>query len=365
MSRSQLILTLVTLVPSFATAQLRGFVHDPTGNPIVGATIALWQGPTEIASTNSGTRGSFAFSSQLLNRADGIAVRAIGFRPQARAWNIADSVLQVILQPFATPLPDVVVPGLTIQCPRSDDHTARRLWAAVRKKYDLAPQTVGVLVRMSWRRETAYASELGKIDEKRLAQSPGEAGLFGTTRHRGFRILLDVGYAVSRRDPTGELPSVSEGSYFEWWYPSFHRWQPDHFLEVPFGQLQVFSLTETDGIQSIRFCSRDHRRPYVAGVLLLGSDSTVTEAAWQFITPRPNERAGGHAWYLPPGKGLRYLLPSTAVFWRQGGGQKDLYFHDSAIYHEWHFGSGPEIPNPPFRSPAVPPGSHPAQGRLM
>jgi hypothetical protein len=356
MSRACRILILIgTTVASHATAQLRGSVLDPVGHPIVGATIAVWQGAAEIARTNSGARGTFYFSREELKRADGIAVRAIGFRPQIRQWNPADSILTVTLQLFAAPLPDVVVPGLTIECPRTDNAVARDLWTALRAKYDLTPQNVGVLVRMSWTRETAYASELGSIDERRLSRSMGEAGLYGTNRLHGYRLLPDSGYAVSRRDPKGELPASLDGGYFEWWYPSFHRWHSDHFLEVAFGRLQVFSLAEASGgLPSLRFCSRDHRRPFVAGVLLLGPDTTVIEAAWQFHTPRPNERAGGHAWYLPLGavKGVpRYLLPTIAVFWRQRGGQKGLYFHDSAIYHEWHFGPGVEIPNLPRATP--------------
>lgn len=349
MSRSYLLLTcLAAVMPQAVSAQVRGSVSDPAGRPIIGSIVTLYLGPAEIARTSTGPRGGFAFPGQAFDDADGVAVRAVGFRPQARTWSPQDSVLHFTLEPFAAPLPEVVVPGLTIQCPTTDDPLARTLWSALRANYDLTPQGVGLLVQMSWITETAYANELGNIDESRLAKSPGGAGRHGSARQSGYRRLIDAGYAVSRRDARG-VPSPSpDGVYFEWTYPSFHRWHPDHFIEDSFGHLQVMSLVrQGTGMPYIRFCSRDRRRPYVAGLLLLTEDTTLAEAAWEFHTPRPDEHAGGRAWYLPPRgstEGPRYLLPSTAVFWRQRGGQKGLYFHDSAVYHDWHFGTEPEIP---------------------
>lgn len=348
-SRSYFLLTfLAAAMPHPVLAQLRGSVSDPAGQPIIGSVVSVYRGSAEIGRTSTGPRGAFAFSGQGFNNADALTVRAVGFRPQSRRWSPPDSVLHVTLEPFAAPLPEIVVPGLTIQCPTTDDPLARTLWSALRAKYDQTPQAVGLFVHMDWIAETAYANELGSIDESRLAESTGWAGRHGRARQGGYRRLVDAGYAVSLRDARGIPVPSTDRAYFEWWYPSFHRWQPDHFIEASFGQLQVLSLVrQGTSMPSIRFCSRDRRRPSVAGVLLLTEDTTLAEAAWEFHTPRPNEHAGGRAWYLPPSgstEGPRYLLPSMSVFWRQRGGQKGLYFHDSAVYHGWRFGSGPEIP---------------------
>jgi hypothetical protein len=156
---------------------------------------------------------------------------------------------------------------------------------------------------MSWIRETAPETELGSIDEARLSRSPGSAGLYGSTRESGYRFLGDSGYAQTRRDSHGVVRPDLNGAYFEWWYPSFQRWQPDHFVEAAFGRLQFLALSpQVGGLPAIRFCSRNHNLPYVAGALVLAPDTTIAESAWQFYTDKPRENAGGHAWYLPPGK---------------------------------------------------------------
>jgi hypothetical protein len=218
---------------------------------------------------------------------------------------------------------------------------------------------------MNWVRETAHAEELGSFDETRLARSPGQAGLHANTRSQGYAALRDGQYAVSRRDAQGTLPASADGAYFEWWYASFHRWQPDHFVEPDFGRRQVFALAHVNGsTPSIRFCSRVQGHPYVAGVLSLSADTSISEAAWRFHTPRANEGAGGHAWYLSPATkqvSQRYLLPTAAVFWRRRGGDNKLFFHDSAVYRGWYFGLSPDIPSLPEHtgsgSPPDPPRS--------
>jgi len=340
-------------------AQLQGVVLDPNGTPLVGASVTVWAASTERAHTLTGPRGTFTFSEAQLSAVDGISARAIGYRPLTLRWSRAESALRLTLEPFPAPLPELVASGLKIQCPAADDPEARVLWSRLRTKYDLVPQSVGLNVRMSWIRETTSEKELGSIDESRLSSSPGGAGLHGSTRELGYRFLNDSGYAQTRRDSHGAIRADLGGAYFEWWYPSFQRWQPDHFVEAIFGRLQFLAFgPQVGGLPTILFCSRNHRRPYVSGALLLASDSTIAESAWQFYTDKRRENAGGHAWYLPPGKdgaAPHYLLPAMSVFWRQRGGQKVLYFHESAINHEWIFGPDAEIPRLP--SSQTPPGA--------
>ncbi len=350
--------SLLVVLPTQLIAQVHGRVVAPNGTPLIGAVVTLWTQSTERDHATTDARGGFVFSPTQLAAINGISVRAIGYRPLTLRWTAADSVLGLTLEPFAAPLPELVATGLKVQCPSADEAEARRLWTTLRMKYDLVPRALGLTLRLSWIRETAYETEVGSIDEARVSHSPGSAGLYGLTREAGYRFVVDSGYARTLRDSRGQLRADGDGTYFEWWYPSFHRWQPDHFIEPSFGQLQNLALgPKVGGLPALLFCSRDHKRPYVAGALILSSDTTVAESAWQFYTDKRRENAGGHAWYLPPTRGAtqRYLLPSTSVFWRRRGGQRGLYFHESAINQQWIFGPDAEIPRLPVAR--TPPGA--------
>jgi hypothetical protein len=177
------------------------------------------------------------------------------------------------------------------------------------------------------------------VDEaKARTQGPGSAAVHGSIRATGYTFMRDSGYARVRPIQTGL--SISDGAYFAWWYPSFHRWQADYFVREEFGSLQNMTLLRMASGLGIRFCSHTRSHPYIAGVLLLGPDSSIAEAAWRFETPRPREQAGGHAWYLPVRQGSRgpsYLLPSVSVFWRRYGGRTNLYYQNAAVYTKWTF----------------------------
>jgi hypothetical protein len=124
-------------------AQVQGVVVGPNGAPLVGAIVMIWAASTERAHIATGPRGNFTFSEAQLSGVDGISARAIGYRPLTLRWSGAEGPLRLTLEPFAAPLPELIAPGLKVQCPTADDPEARELWHTLRTKYDLTPQSVG------------------------------------------------------------------------------------------------------------------------------------------------------------------------------------------------------------------------------
>ncbi|NOT06814.1 MAG: carboxypeptidase regulatory-like domain-containing protein [Gemmatimonadales bacterium] len=337
--------SVLVLAPQAGHSQVRGIVTDQTGRPLQGAMVALWSRGAEVARALSNEAGRFRLAAESSALADAIVARAIGFQPLSLKWTTSDSVVTLQLSAAPVPLPELMAVLIKVRCPSRDDPEARRLWQIVRKKYDLSPMWVGLAVRVSFAQGSAYQDELGHVNESR--HQPATMGLHGSARDAGYQALRSDGYARSRRSPNGELSPDPLGTHFEWWYPSFHRWQPDHFVQEAFGQLQNFGVSETTGTKGIVFCSRLRDRPYLSGAILLDTDSTISEAMWRFHTPKPDEQAGGHAWYLPLRGGRdapHFLLPVQSAFWRARGGAKGLYFHESAAYHGWYFGTGVEPP---------------------
>lgn len=320
------------------SAQVAGVVHDPAGNPIPQATVALWKGQREIARTITDPTGNFNFSVEASDGATVLLVRRIGFRPMSLALSGQRSSLSVTLEPIAVALPEVVTTATRRACPNRDEPEARRLWHAMSEHYATHPRNDGLWAIMFWSQKDVVASEVGDFDESRLP--PGEYAIPGDLREGYFKSLARDGYA-RRLDPRQGALILPEGAYLHWRYLPLHRELSEHFVESDFAARHTLGLWRTgDGSFTITFCGRDHSKPYLEGTLSVSPDTALRSARWQFRTPAPHEDAGGEVIFLAPQSGstIWLLVPLRSAYWRRIGGSKTLYFQEASVYREWYFG---------------------------
>lgn len=329
-------LTLASTVS--LSSQVAGVVHDPAGNLIPQATVALWKGQREIARTITDPTGSFNFSVEASDDATVLLVRRIGFRPTSLALSGQRSSLSVTLEPIAVALPEVVTTAARRACPNHDEPEARRLWHAMSEHYATHPRNNGLWASMFWSHREVMASEVGEVDESRLP--PGEYAIVGDMREGYFKSLRRDGYA--RRLSLGQGAVILPvGAYLHWRYLPLHRELSEHFVESDFAARHTLGLWRTDdGSFTITFCGRDHSQPYLEGTLTVSPDTALRSARWQFRTPSPHEDAGAEVIFLAPqpGETIWLLVPMRSVYWRRIGGSKTLYFQEASVYREWYIG---------------------------
>jgi hypothetical protein len=315
----------------------RGQLRTAEGRGLPDGIIGLWRGTGEFYHVQADADGRFALPADSVARASSMTARAIGFIPRTlRVPAHASDSLVIILERYAQPLPDLVVADARQTCPNRDDPEARALWNATRSKYDLVPLDRAYRSTQRWYRAEVEVGAVGHIVEDQL--TAGWEGRRGDYRLLAHERIRESGYAL-RRTPAG-----GEGvdTYLNWWYPRLDRWDADQWLRDAFGQRNALSILEraADGV-TLAFCGRRGPQPSIEGLLKIGVDSTLLMARWQFVTPKPNENAGGEVAFVPTG---RRLLPLRSIFWRRSGADRALYFQDAALHEGWSFGPTVEIP---------------------
>ena len=311
---------LAVVIPSMASAQVRGTVRDDAGHAVDGAVVELLSAGARLAITESDTAGAFAFLPA--PGAVALVVRRIGFQPARVVLAAAQPSRPLIVVMRRRP---VRVAGIAVAAPlgRCDDRDhadARRLWQAAARRY-----ASGALM----------ASLLGEGKQFRGSVPAESQGVFDTTRAAPYHIE-GIGFrpiAYNRERFYGMPPAMGVTRSYQWDYPFLESLQAWHFADQLFGDLNAFTLAPRElGDVVIEFCSRHEDRPYVVGHLYLGPDTTLLKAQWRFVTDEPREDAGGEVVFMPPASGAP-LLAASGQFWRA---KSDGYYQEWTEFTQWY-----------------------------
>lgn len=279
--------------------------------------------------------------------AERIQVRRIGYLPATLRIERGSTTLRIVMRALPAPLPDVVVAAARELCPNAPDPAASALWQRARERYAQGMAGRGTL-RQALRWEGSVSPEsVGVVVDPR--RRPSWTAKTGVPQRALARRLPAEGYATPLRYTKPGYQPLEE-QYLAWRYARLESTEAYHFADSAFGARHTLSVvaSDADGTR-IAFCGKRGRLPGMEGTLSIAADTTLLSASWQFITPRPDEEAGGEVAFLPPGPrdGSRagYLLPSRGVFWRRIAGRQR--FHQRAeTYLQWVVGADSTMPKP-------------------
>ena len=307
--------------PAGAYAQVRGQVIDPSGRPLPGVLVELWDSARRIGGDGSSASGHFRVPSPPASGPRVLLARGIGLDPLRRSLGPRDSVVILVMQPHAIELAAATVIAGALLCPDSDDARARALWERAAARYDVSLSAYGVQTDVRVFSALVPPDSLGVIDTTRLEMSfiggRYSALAFAT------RFTSAPNYYAVRAGRTHPR------RFGRWSYQLLESSRSWHFADRFFATMNRLALEpDPSGDTAITFCSTDRDRPSIRGRLHLAPDSTMASAEWEFVTPAPREEAGGRVVFAPvdPRASGQPLMPIAGLFWRRVVGQ---------VYEEW------------------------------
>lgn len=320
-----------------AHAQLSGRIVDEDQRPIGQAVIVLWRGTREVSRAPVTEQGVFTLSPAQVSEADALVARAIGYRASTFAiGQLSDRSLRIQLSRLPSFLTPVTVSSSIIECDQPDDANARRVWERMSQRYLPEPKGTGLLAQIRSRTGLTIADDIGVIDEENLPTFGGWFLDSSLVNNAISNVDDENVYARSRRKGA---PSEYFGQQYDaWYYANFHHVYQSHFIAPAFARRHRLLLAVLpDGGMRIGFCGRDRKKPYLRGTLSLTSDTALTVAEWEFVTPPPREFARGFVEYVRhPGSAARVaLIPSRSLFWRRAAVGGGLYWQDARVYSSW------------------------------
>ncbi len=330
--------------------EIHGTVVDPSGNGVAQALVALFEGDRRLLQVTADRNGNFRMTVPLALRTpprrDGVAlhVERVGFE-ELRRERILQESLPIRIELLYAPLP---LPGLTAEvdllaCGEiEDDPEARRLWLTAASLHPGGLDTLGIAAYTLSRTDTLpSASVVSEPDRVQLES--GQRGSAPIRRASWNRTLDRQGYAFSVRRAT------REGSFSSWSYAPLEADFAFHFGDDGFGRRHVFRASEgPDAGWVLRFCPRDSRRPHIEGWIEVGADTLIRRAEWRFVTPEPDEQAGGWVRFPSPESGESpFLLPEESMTWATIGGRHTV--RRAHWYEGWVLAEGDSVPFLPRR----------------
>lgn len=348
------------LSPAWAAGQLAGTVTAVDGSPIPSALVELWGPEERIAATLTGSSGEFSFSDVFADRAAGMSVSVMGYRPALRPISGEQSVVNVSLEVLPISLPELAVLPAGRPCPNREDARARALWQAASARYQTR---TGYRGRAYWAQTENGSTRSADIGHAPMRSpryvskafngsrdswgGPGSAARVFRENHLEEAVRQD-GYAVRNRPSRRYL---GHSDFFDWFYPALGAQHAYHFATEVFGDLHTFSIVdEIAGSSHVAFCPT-YGEPSIEGTMIIGGDGTFHSADWRFRTPSPDERAGGEVifapWWADEGE-LPHLVAARSLFWRRMRGG-DLMYRSSAVFDCWVVSETEDTPSLPRR----------------
>ncbi len=329
---------------------LSGVVSDAAGRVIAGAEVTIWHQEQPIGTVWSREDGSFGLRAQRGVPATAVFVRAIGFFPQSVLVPGLNAALRIVLLPYLQPLPEIIVAAARRHCPNTNAPEAHALWQAVAAKYEATP--------LDRSQHSSFEGWFGDVQANQVGGEAGKRGGLGwTNRDGGYRVAAErrikaTGYALALdrdRPNKGTFLDLLDPAFFAWWYPRLDLHDSEHFLRDSFGTLSL-SVAESDaGEWRIAFCSVGRKTPGIQGTITIASDSSLRDAQWRFVTPSPNEDAGGTVTFLAPSGAIPWRhLPGTSVYLRRLGGSRTQYYQEYRVHRSWDFGPTGRLPSRHF-----------------
>ncbi len=328
---------------------IQGRVTDLSDRPLFSALVELRVGDRTIVSTRTRSDGTFELrpGATTAGGPRTLRVSSLGFRTEEVEVLAETGVLHLKLSPAPLPLDGLEVEGTRDICTRGDEPAARELWEAATRRHLHGLDTLGLASYTRIRVDTLPTPST--LEPGMEGAQAGQRGSAPLLRLAWARRLDREGYAFSVRR------SDRERSFDSWSYPPLEADYTSHFGEAVFGRLNHFHLErEWDDGWRIGFCSRNTRRPHLAGTLELGPDTSIVRVDWRFRTPDPDEGAGGWVRFIPPGPDgvLKHLLPLESVTWRSTS--DSLVVRRAQWYEDWVLAPGDSVPFLPARTASGP-----------
>jgi hypothetical protein len=107
--------------------------------------------------------------------------------------------------------------------------------------------------------------------------------------------------------------SSLDGRFETWEYAPLYTELAYYFFSEAFLEAHAFAYLDS-AADHIGFCARKRRNTFIDGRIVLDSDGRIESVDWVYVTPDPDEGAGGRAVF---DAGRQEPLPSVGVFWRR------------------------------------------------
>lgn len=274
--------------------------------------VAVWGPQGRLAGAYTDAAGIARLRFDRSRAANGfVTARRIGYAPVRVAIPGSDS-LHLVLEQVPTSLPAVSVHNQTLKCPAAPEDSAVALLASASARYqDSQDNPVYLGYVDAFDDEFVSGDERGYGEELRKRRN-------GVTQPKSTLLewlIPPPPYALWERHMDGG------GEYWAWRYSPLETFSAWHFADSTFRVQHTFVvLGQSDGSSTLGFCSRDQKKPGIEGELVIGPDSLLRSARWQFLVPHDANDAGGEATFdVGRLDGNLFLVPIRGSFWRSTG----------------------------------------------
>jgi hypothetical protein len=323
-------LALVHLLAPAASAQLRGTVVDTGGRPVSGIAVEIWSPVRQLGVRVSDDGGAFRFSREEAGEVSGILARRVGWRTARLRVAPGHTLVVIRMEPQPEALEGLTVTGTRVApCHNRESPRARALWTALRDRYRGGADTSAIASYYLTVESIGPGEQVGLVDTTRATR--GWLKSVEPERRLWARIVSTKGYGFEITQSMGE-------AYAAWQYPPLESFYASHFVEDLFGGKHTFSVVrESAGEVVLRYCplERSRRAQRIEGTLTLAPDGALLQTTWKYLTPQPQEDAGGEMDIIPPPPSMRaaLLLPATSLYWRRT--TRGRYYQRWNRFSEW------------------------------
>lgn len=223
----------------------------------------------------------------------------------------ASCLVVAVVAPGAAQEPRYGLPEVTVSvsqdwCPASDQELARAaIRDAVGRVSDASSfDRIGAQVRSVHRRVPMDAVGREPVPPTVVAVFQGSTAFARS-------IWLDAigGGAFAKPLDVSSL----DGRFESWEYAPLYAELSYYFFSGAFLEAHEFAYLDS-GADQVGFCAKERRETFIDGRIVLGTEGQVESVDWIYITPDPDEGAGGRAEF---DSASSEPLPAVGVFWRR------------------------------------------------